>query len=196
VFFSVFFRGGGERDGSDRWSRPLRRLSHTLSRSLSLFSSLPHTPPHNPSPSMALSVSVARPVVTVTSRRAIVRASAVSFGEEGGTGRHSPPPLLFLSFFCCVLSALAPHPDPPRPRPRSQRTLHPTQAPRDAAPIVISRRAATLAAAAALLAATPRPAAAFLGLGGASRDEEYAKDTVRMWGWLGAETVYALTGHT
>jgi hypothetical protein len=104
------------------------------------------------------------------------------FWRGGGSGRHSPPPLLFLSFFCCVLSALAPHPDPPRPRPRSQRTLHPTQAPRDAAPIVISRRAATLAAAAALLAATPRPAAAFLGLGGASRDEEYAKDTVRMWG--------------
>lgn len=43
--------------------------------------------------------------------------------------------------------------------------------------MALPRRAAAAALAAALLA--PRPAAAFLGFGGASKDEVYAADTVR-----------------
>ena len=78
-----------------------------------------------------------------------------------------------------ILSARA---QPHAPRHTHTHTpRHVTHTQSDATAPIVSRRSAALAAAAALLAATtPRPAAAFLGLGGPSRDEAYAQDTVRV----------------
>ena len=96
-----------------------------------------------------------------SARRGLRRAGGAPRGPHGQVGRPwgpAPP-----------RSGRAPHTHAPHSAPHSQ----------PHASLAVPRRAAAALLASAVLAAAPRPAAAFLGLGGASKDEVYAQETVR-----------------